>query len=58
MKKNLDIRAAAKAKGIFLWEIAEALGTSDTYFSKLLRKEFSPEQKKKVFRIMEELRRE
>lgn len=38
---NDYIRAYAKQRKVCLWEIADELGVSDGYFSKLLRKEFS-----------------
>jgi len=55
-QKNLDIRVKAKQEGIFLWSIADSLGMTDTNFSRLLRKELSPETKKRIFTIIEELK--
>ena len=43
--QNKDIRRAAAAKGIRLWQLAEACGMADTTFSKLLRRELQLEKK-------------
>ncbi len=57
--ENLDIRQAARMANVPLWKIGRALGGyTDSYFSKLLRKEFSAERKQKVFEIIEELRQQ
>lgn len=53
--KNNDIRVAAKAAGVMLWQIAEALGIPDTSFSKILRRELPPEKKTQVMAIISEL---
>lgn len=52
---NDDVRRAAAAKGVRLWQIAEACGMADTTFSKLLRRELSPEKKKEIFAIIDEI---
>lgn len=46
---NQDVRNAAKQNGIYLWELAEVLGMADSNFSRKLRKELTPEEKKKCF---------
>lgn len=53
--KNKDIRNEIAAAGLRLWQIAEALGTSDTYFSKKLRREFSDEEKTRIRAIITSL---
>lgn len=53
--KNTDIRNEITAAGLKLWQVAEAYGTSDTYFSKKLRHEFSDEEKEKVRAIIASL---
>lgn len=53
--KNSDVRQTAKAAGVPLWKIAERLGVSCSWFSCMLRKEFSPEMKDRVFSIIREL---
>lgn len=41
IKRNAEIRAAAKSAGVFLYEIAEQLGVSEPTFNRYLRKELS-----------------
>ena len=53
--KNNDVRQAAKAASVPLWKIADRLGVSCSWFSCMLRKEFSPELKERVFSIIREL---
>lgn len=52
---NKDIRKEIAAAGLKLWQVAEAYGTSDSYFSKKLRHEFSEEEKAKVRAIITSL---
>lgn len=53
--KNQDIRQAAAGAGIRLWQIADKLGVNDGNFSRKLRREFSAEEKEKIFAIINEL---
>lgn len=55
---NKDIRQAVTVSGFFLWQIADRYGVTDVTFSKKLRKELPEEEKKKIFNIIEELKRE
>lgn len=45
---NEDIRKYAKARGVYLWEIADKLGIHDTAFSKALRYELAQKEKEKI----------
>lgn len=42
---NKEIREAAKAAGVKLWQIAAALGVNDGNFSRKLRQELPQEEK-------------
>lgn len=53
--KNLDIRNKLKKLHIFQYELAEAMGMSEMTLLKKLRKEFSPEEKQKIYNIIDEL---
>lgn len=53
--KNTDVRLAAAGRGIKLWQIAERLGIADCSFSRKLRRELSPEQKREILDIINEL---
>ena len=55
---NQTIRDAAKAAGVYLWQIADRLGTVDTYFSKMLRKELPPDKQAEILHIIAELEQE
>ena len=55
LKSNADIRAMAKAKGVMLWQIAEAIGINDGNFSRKLRRELSAAEKAKIMSIIDEL---
>lgn len=57
MKLNMDIREAAAAADVRLWEIAEALGITDATFSRRLRHELSEADKEEILNIIETLRR-
>ncbi len=56
--KNQDVRRAAQAAGVKLWQIADELGIMDTSFSRMLRKELSDEKKAEIFGIIEKLQKE
>jgi|GEM_PF-1550047 len=52
---NKDIRRAAGAAGIRLWQIAEKLKLTDGNFSRKLRRELPPQEKERILRIIQEL---
>ena len=52
---NCDIRSAAAAKGVFLYEIAAVLGIADNSLSRKLRSELPAEEKSRIFGIIDEL---
>lgn len=56
--KNQDIRQAATGAGVKLWQIADALGITDSNFSRKLRKELPQEDKNRIFSIITELSQE
>lgn len=58
IKRNTDIRAAAKSAGVFLYEIAEKLDVSEPTFIRYMRKELSDAMKIKVIAAIEEIKRE
>ncbi|GGF24271.1 hypothetical protein GCM10010954_23940 [Halobacillus andaensis] len=54
--KNKDIREAISKAGLRHWQVAEAYGIHEGNFSRLLRKELSPDQKEKVFLVIQKLK--
>lgn len=55
MTHNIDIREAARRKRIPLWKIADALGITDSSFSRMLRHELSEDKKQHIRKIIDEL---
>lgn len=55
---NQDIRQAATESSVRLWRIADALGITDSSFSRKLRKELPQVEKEKIFSIIQKLSRE
>ena len=55
---NQDIRRTAAGTGVKLWQIADALGITDSSFSRKLRKELPQEEKEKIFSIIQKLSQE
>ena len=58
IKRNAEIRAAAKSAGVFLYEIAEKLDVSEPTFIRWLRKELDEPTKRKALTAIEEIKRE
>lgn len=55
---NVQIRSAAAASGIKLWQIADILRITDATFSRKLRKELPQEEKQRVLEAIDRLARE
>lgn len=55
---NQKIRRAAAGAGVKLWQIADKLGITDSYFSRLLRKELPADKQADILRIIAELEQE
>ena len=56
--RNLEIRESIKKSKIKMWEVAECYGISDSSFSRMLRYELTKEQKLKIKKIIDFLRKE
>ena len=55
---NQEVRRTAAGAGVKLWQIADALGITDSSFSRKLRKELPQEEKEKIFSIIQRLSQE
>lgn len=55
-RKNQAIRQAAKEAGVFLWEVAEALGMDDARFSRKLRHELPAEERNRLLSVISGLK--
>lgn len=58
MTPNNDIRAKAKAKRVYLWEIANKLRICEMTMTRKLRKELSDTEKQEIFAIIDEIANE
>lgn len=56
--QNLDLRKSAKAAGIPLWRIAEALEISEPTMTRKLRHELPEAEKQRLFNIIDQLAEE
>lgn len=52
---NKEIREAAKAARVYLWQVAAAYGINDGNFSRKLRQELPQEEKEKILAIIDRL---
>lgn len=52
---NVDIRAAAKQAGVFLYAVADKLGVSEPTMTRLLRRELSEDKKRLILDIITEI---
>lgn len=55
MVANQEIRDRIQKNRLKYWEVANALGITDTTFSKKLRKEFTEDYKAKVVNVIDQL---
>lgn len=51
-----EIREKILGAGLKLWQVAYAYGTTDSNFSRMLRKDFTNEQTEKILSIIDELK--
>ena len=56
--KNVEIRYAYMRAGIKQWQLAVALGISETHLSKKLRFELSQEEKNRILGVIDRLAQE
>ncbi|MED4903969.1 hypothetical protein [Parageobacillus thermoglucosidasius] len=56
MKPNSDIRQLIRQSGFCSWQVAEKLGVHENTFYRMLRKTLSEEDKKRIYKALEELR--
>ena len=57
-KHNLDVRAAAKKAGVFLYDVAFALGVSENTVTRMLRRELPEDKKQQLFDAIAALEKE
>ncbi len=54
-KYNVQIRTAAKNKGVFLYDVAEALGVSENTLTRWLRRELPDSKQREIIAIIDKL---
>ena len=52
---NEVIRTTARQRGVFLWEVAEAIGTTDSGLSRKLRRELPKQQQNDLLSVVEKI---
>ena len=52
---NSDIKAYAKAKKVKLWQVAEALGTTDSQLSRMMRHELETDLKYRIMKLVDKI---
>lgn len=52
---NKEIRTTAKAHGVKMWQIAEALGIQDSALSRRMRHELPDDERKQIIGIIENI---
>lgn len=56
MASNQRVREAANESGVKLWQVADALGITDSTFSRKLRHELTQAEQERILRIIREVR--
>lgn len=57
-KANLDVRECAKKAGVYLWQIAAAIGVSEPTFNRRMRVEMPETEKEQVKKVISRLETE
>ena len=52
---NETLKAYAKERAVFLWQIAERLSLQDSNFSKKLRRELPEEERERILAIIDQI---
>lgn len=55
-RKNFEIREAAARAGVYLWQVAQELGCTDSTLSKRLRNNLSEDEKRRFFAAIERVK--
>lgn len=58
MKMNVDVRERASRSGVYLWQIAAAIGVSEPTFIRKMRVELPESEKKRIFKVIEDIETE
>ncbi len=54
-QNNADLRQAAKAAGVYFWQIADLWGVSEAYMTRLFRHELTESERARFLQAVEEI---
>ena len=57
-QKNADLRQAARAAGVYFWQIAQLWGVSEAYMTRLMRQDLTKEKRQQFLSAVEQLKAE
>ncbi len=57
-QKNADLRQAARAAGVYFWQIAQLWGVSEAYMTRLMRQDLTEEKRQQFLSAVEQLKAE
>lgn len=57
-QKNADLRQAARAAGVYFWQIAQLWGMSEAYMTRLMRQDLTEEKRQQFLSAVEQLKAE
>lgn len=57
-RKNADLRQAARAAGVYFWQIAQLWGVSEAYMTRLMRQDLTEEKRQQFLSAVEQLKAE
>ena len=55
---NRDIRQAVEDANLYLWQVADEIGVTDSTFSRKLRREMDDDEKATIFQATEKLKKD
>ena len=57
-QKSADLRQAARAAGVYFWQIAQLWGVSEAYMPRLMRQDLTEEKRQQFLSAVEQLKAE
>ena len=57
-QKNADLRQAARAAGVYLWQIAQFWGKSEPYMTRFMRRDLTEDQRQQCLSAIDQLKAE
>lgn len=54
-QNNADLRQAAKAAGVYFWQIADLWGVSEAYMTRLFRHELTKSERARFLQAVDEI---